>query len=170
MAEYPTFTADDLADFSGRPAASYPKYATTSALPQAVLLFKIATCRPTFPDDETEAQLARMAILAMADRATLSQKFQQIEASPFQSESLGSYSYSKMAGFAAKGMTTGVTWFDLAVTTLSLCDTSDDIPSGGGIIAFEYDVPQVSLPGGMRLLSASEYTEHAQYLSSSQGV
>lgn len=168
MAEYPVFTKQDLADFSGRHVNSYKQYAELSALPQATLLFKIATCRPTYPSDPEEALLARMAILAMADRASLAQKYQEAEASPFQSESLGSYSYSKMSAAASRGEKTGVMWFDLAVDRLGQCEQNDGIAGGGGIEIFEYDgrfgKPQAE-GDQARLLGPADFNAHQGFLS-----
>lgn len=167
MAEYPTYTKQDLAAFSGRPEASYKAYAESSALPQAVLLFKIATCRPTFPDDPDQAALAKMAILSMADHAALAQKYQEAAASPFQSESLGSYSYSKMAGSASRGEKTGVMWFDLAVGQLSLCEENDGVLGGGGIEIFEYDgqFGTASVAGdAARLLGPADFDQHTAFM------
>jgi hypothetical protein len=139
VAEYPTFTPADLAGFSGRPEASYPSPYTDEALKQATLLFKIGTCLATFPDDPMQADLAKYAILSMADYIVLNQPNAQVLAGPFQSESLGSYSYSKMAKTAASGGETGVAWFDLAVDQIGQCDQNDEIMSGGGIEVFEFD-------------------------------
>lgn len=137
--EYPTYTTEDLSGFSGRPVASYTAYANT-ALSQALLLFKIGTCLAQFPDGGTQAELAKMGILAMADDISLKQEYQQAMASPFSSESIGSYSYSKRAQQVQDGDATGIMWFDLAIKELSMCDAGGDgIPTGGGVGMFEYD-------------------------------
>lgn len=139
MAQYPAFKKEDLGDFSGRPSQSYTKYADT-AVSQALLLFKIGTCLAQFPDDPMKAELAKNGILAMADSIFLSQRYQQAAASPFNSETIGSYSYSKVASAVSNKQSTGIMWFDLAVSQLSECDSvSDGIPTGGGIGMFEYD-------------------------------
>lgn len=136
---YPTYTKQDLADFSGRDVVTYTAYAETSALPQATLLFKIGTCLADFPTDPTQAALAKMAILSMADAIVLVQPYQTVIANPFSSETIGSYSYSKVASAVASGLPTGIAWFDLAIKELSVCDINDNIPSGGGVEVFEYD-------------------------------
>lgn len=136
---YPVITVDDLANFSGRPASSYTAYATNSAVPQATLLFKIGTCLADIPEDPISQELAKMGMMAMADAIVLSQPFQQVLANPFNSETIGSYSYSKVASAVNNGLPTGIVWFDLALQQMSVCETLDNIPSGGGIEIFEYD-------------------------------
>lgn len=136
---YPVITVDDLANFSGRPASSYTGYATSSAVPQSILLFKIGTCLADIPEDAVSQELARMAMTAMADAIVLAQPYQAALANPFNSETIGSYSYSKVASAVNNGLPTGIVWFDLAIQHLSVCDTLDNIPSGGGIEVFEHD-------------------------------
>lgn len=153
---YPTFTKEMLSEFSGRPAVSYQSH-TTQALSQAVLLFKIGTCLSDLPEDATMQQLASMGILAMADAIVLSQPYQKAAASPFSSESIGSYSYSKAAGAVSRGEKTGVMWFDLAIDKMSVCDINDDIPFSGGIEVFEHDVRLVAgAAGNRRMLSPQD--------------
>lgn len=170
MADYPTYSAQDLSDYSGRPVASYqPSAWIPQAVAQATLLFKIATCLNQFPDDPTEAQLAGYAIKAMADHAVLNQPNAQAMASPFQSETLGSYSYSKMASSASKGEKTGVMWFDIAVDQLGQCDKNDGVFSGGGIEVFEFDgLFGGALMGGntARLLSPDDQAYHDAFMVS----
>lgn len=144
MAQYPVYTAQDISDFSGRPVASYTTY-STSALSQALLLFKIGTCLAQFPDDETEADLAKNAVLDMANSIFLAQKYQAAKASPFSSETIGSYSYSKAAQAVSKGDKTGVMWFDLAIDNLSVCDRSEGSVASGGVEVFEND--GIFIPG-----------------------
>lgn len=135
---YPEYTKKNLADFSGRPEQSYTEY-STQAISQAVLLFKIGTCLAGLPEDKTKLELAEMGIMALADSIYLSQQYQAAAASPFSSESIGSYSYSKAARAVASGTATGIMWFDLAVSQLSECEQNDGIPTGGGIEVFEWD-------------------------------
>jgi hypothetical protein len=155
---YPTFTATDLANFSGRDVATYTGYATTSALPQSILLFKIGTCLADLPEDPIKQELARMAILAMADAIVLSQPYQTVLANPFNSETIGSYSYSKVASAVNAGLPTGIAWFDMALRELSVCDLQDNIPSGGGIEIFEYDAAFAAgrHSGNVKLLSPKD--------------
>lgn len=134
---YPTYTKDDLSDFSGRPVQSYTAY-SAQAITQATLLFKIGTCLADFPQGQ-DGELAKMAILSMADSIFLAQKYQEAAASPFSSETIGSYSYSKTAKAVASGQPTGIMWFDLAVEKLGVCEDLDNIPFSGGIEVFERD-------------------------------
>lgn len=116
-------TIEDLSDFTGRPSDSYGPFAA-SALRQATLLFSLLTRLTAYPTDPDQAQLASMAILQMADRIYLEQPSAQIKAGPFQSETIGSYSYSKSAQFAisasAEGSKTGLFWWDLALQQLTV--------------------------------------------------
>lgn len=140
MAAYPAYDIEDLSDFSGRDVTEYVNsgYAAT-AIEQALLLFRLGTCLSEWPDDLTLAALAKMAVLSMADAIYLVQPFQKVLSNPFSSETIGSYSYSKVAGAVMSGLPTGVTWFDLAISRLSVCDLADGIVFGGGIEVFEND-------------------------------
>lgn len=138
---YATYNRQMLADFTGRPVASFPEaFVTNSAIPQALLLFKLGTCLAS-PDGLTtdQKQLVDFAILSMADSIHLVAPYQTAIASPFNSESIGSYSYSKTAKAIQSGQETGIGWFDMAIDQLSICD---DIAGGftwGGIEVFEHD-------------------------------
>ena len=161
---YKDYTAALLADFSGRPEASYTSYVTNSAVPQALLLFKIGTCLAS-PDDlnDVEKELVDMAIVAMADSIYLAQPFMAIAASPFNSETIGSDSYSKVAKAVAAGTPTGVMWFDLAVSQVSVCSelSGGDIMFGG-VEVFEHTESYVvgGLGNNIRFLSPTERTYH----------
>lgn len=131
MAEYPTYDVSDLAEFSGEDVDAYDRVSfVESALAQATLLFKIGTCLSAFPDDETQGQLAKFAIISMADAIYWAQPWQKMLRTPFSSETIGSYSYSKLSTAVSAGLPTGVSWFDLAISTLSVCGTTG-ILSGG---------------------------------------
>jgi len=138
---YRTYDATDLSEFTGRPLASFPpSFVNSSAIPQAVLLFKIGTCivdpAALSADDQ---QLVDFAIISMADAIHLTAPYQKALASPFNSETIGSYSYSKTAKAVQKGQETGVMWFDMAIQRLSQCDEVSGIFLGGGIEVFEND-------------------------------
>lgn len=153
---YPSYTKDDLSDFSGRPSLSYTAY-SAQAITQAVLLFKIGTCLADFPQGQ-DGELAKMAILSMADSIFLAQKYQEAAASPFNSESIGSYSYSKTAKAVSSGQPTGIMWFDLAVDKLGVCEDLDNIPFSGGIEVFEHDAQYVhgGISANARMLSPQD--------------
>lgn len=139
---YRTYDRTDLSEFTGRPLASFPtSFVESSAIPQAVLLFKIGTCivDPSALSVEDQ-QLVDFAIISMADAIHLTAPYQKALASPFNSESIGSYSYSKTAKAVQKGLETGVMWFDMAVLRLSQCEAlGGGFFQGGGIEVFEND-------------------------------
>lgn len=159
---YKTYTRQDLADFTGRPVASFPEaYVTKSAIPQALLLFKMATCLAS-PDDLSgdQKQLVDFAILSMADAIHLSAPYQTILASPFNSESIGSYSYSRAAQVVSKGLPTGVGYFDMAMDKLSICGVLDGIPMSMGTDVFgSYEIGRAEGPGIVRWLTPAEEAE-----------
>lgn len=117
----PVPTVDDLAAFSGRGVDTYSPFAAT-VLEQATLLFSVITRRTEMPDDPAQASLLRYAIVEMAGRLYSEQQYADTLASPFQSETIGTYSYSKSATAlqAKSGGATGLLWWDLAVDQLTL--------------------------------------------------
>ena len=142
---WPTYTPDDLAGFSGDDDVKSMPF-TPMAITQATLLFKIATCLSDLPDGDDNQNLAKFAILSMADSLLLEQPYRKVKASPFNSENIGSYSYSKVysrrqaqaiTSTIVNGQPTGNEWFDLAVSKLSACSNIDF--AGGGIEIFEHD-------------------------------
>ncbi len=166
---YPALGVNELSTFSGRPVASYPPSYPDQAIRQSVLIFKIATglTDDLFPQPGTwQYDLAVMAILSEADDIILEQPFQAVRASPFNSESIGSYSYSKVGGkslaravstIASDGKT-GNIWFDLAVEQLGIVINAVDMPAYGGIEIFEHNEMMVrgNNPHNMRLLGPSD--------------
>lgn len=126
---WPVPTVAELSAYTGRPVSSYTGY-VNSALLQATMMFTILTelgvgdyggMQPDFQ------QLANMGVMAMADHLYLRWPYQQVEASPLQSEEIGSYSYSKPVQTMARNAQaievnsekTGVDMFDLAVRRLA---------------------------------------------------
>jgi hypothetical protein len=126
---WPVPTPQELAEYTGRPLTSYTSY-VNSALLQAAMMFTIlselgagdyAGMQPDFQ------QLANMGIMAMADYLYLRWPYAQALASPMQSETIGSYSYSKPVEQMARNAQaievnsekTGVDMFDLAVRRLA---------------------------------------------------
>jgi hypothetical protein len=138
---FPTFTVAQLSQFSGRALQSYTPYAD-QALIQAVVIFMLVTQVTTWPTDELSAQIATLGILQYADVLVLEQPYQQVIHNPFQSQTIGSTSYSKptayMRGNAAanalKGEATGIPFFDYAVQKLALRTEF------GGIYGFSLDM------------------------------
>lgn len=166
---WPAYTIQDLSIYSGRPEQSYTPFSTT-ALAQSLLLFKIYTCLKDWPTDPDKADLAKMAVLSMADTLVLGQPYTLVQANPFSSESIGSYSYSKAQKQLAAGLPTGVSWFDLAIQHLGECETG---PNGGvitgSINVFENDAKFVEENGRRRVLGPADLIElDVPYFVSSQ--
>lgn len=129
---FPVPTLGELAAWSGRAESSYTGYAD-SALLQATLIFTTVTELTAdswgglSPDDQL---LATNGIMAYADYIYLRQPYQQILASPMESETIGSYTYSKPFPVEARNVqamelslglqATGIVMWDLAVQMLSL--------------------------------------------------
>lgn len=135
MAEFPTYTVTDVATATGNPEAEYSAF-ITEALSQAILLFGIATCLPDdqWPDNARNADMARLGVLHMADAIYWAQPWQKVLRNPFSSETIGSYSYSKLSSAVSAGLPTGVSWFDIATTKLSVCDVANGPAHGGWLV------------------------------------
>jgi hypothetical protein len=117
----PVPTTAELSAFSGRPVATYGAFAG-AALEQATLMFTVRTKLTAYPDDPDLAKLAKFAIFELADRLFLEQPYAEYLASPFQSESIMSYNYSRSTATALKvqqGSKTGLFWWDLAIDELA---------------------------------------------------
>lgn len=112
---------DEMADFNGTEEDDLSTFAP-QALLQSTLLLTLVTGLSAYPDDDDLEQLAKNAILEMAWDIYYKQlaKYAQTQASPLQSESIGSYSYSKGSpAFKAKNNEkTGLFWWDLAIERL----------------------------------------------------
>jgi hypothetical protein len=153
-------TVADLATFTGRTSNTFGIYAE-QALAQATLLFFLATDLEDYPSDSNLVQLAKNGILDMADKIYLSQPFREATASPYQSETIGSYSYSKTVSAVKKGDATGVMWFDLAVSKLK--SGGSTIGDSGSIQGMELDGLAVTSDGRARILGASGVHSLEQY-------
>ncbi len=131
----------DLARFTGRAVATFTDFAA-EALTQATLLFSLNTTVVDDPSDTNELALTRYAILQMADHIYLEQPHARAKASPFNSETIGSYSYSKGSAAAralAGDKSTGLMWWDLAMQRLTQ-NSNSRVASGTA-----FRVPQHSL-------------------------
>lgn len=137
MAEYPVYTKDDVAQATGNDIDEYERSFIDEAITQATLLFKRGTCLAQFPDNPDDAATARYAILYMADAIYFIQPWQKVLRNPFSSETIGSYSYSKLSTAVSAGLPTGVSWFDIGIAELSVCDTNGGAPMSGGWNVFE---------------------------------
>lgn len=151
-------TVVDLANFTGRASNSFGSFAQ-EALAQATLLFYLATGLSEYPNTPELLTLSQYGIMDMADKIYLGQQYAETKASPFQSETIGSYSYSKLTNSVKKGNDTGVTWFDIAVQKLK--SASERIAQSGSIEGMEYDGLGVTGDGKYKIIGASgTHSEH----------
>lgn len=90
------------------------EYADT-LLTRATDLFYMATGLVADPEDDTDLRIMKDGIVAMGHALYVQSRDKAAIYSPFSSERIGSYSYSKMAAAAQEGLKTGVEMFDLAV-------------------------------------------------------
>lgn len=133
-------TLENLATFTGRNIATFASFAN-QALTQATLLFSIRAGLSDYPTEPDKHQLAINGILDLADRLYLEQPFAQLKATPFNAETIGSYSYSKgtpTAVKAAKGQTTGLLWWDMAIEELS--QVSRSLVAFSSIQVLDHDI------------------------------
>jgi hypothetical protein len=140
----PVPTVQNLADFSGRAVPTYTAYAGT-ALAEATLMFSVATGLEDWPDDPDLKMVALYAVLEMADKIVLEQPYKTIVASPFQSETLGSYSYSRSGALAratavgaavAENIGAGLFWW---LTAMDLFRQKDVLLTASGSIKVHED-------------------------------
>lgn len=94
-------------------------YSDEEALRLSTDLFFMATGLKTYPTVPFELRMVNEAIYQMAWYLQESHENQEAMFSPFSSERIGSYSYSKMAKAVQDGDKTGVDWFDRAVEYFS---------------------------------------------------
>lgn len=141
MARITPPSLEQLAVFSGREEESYTDFAD-QALVQATVLFQIASCLDALPTDTTSVDydVCVNAILDMADRLYLGQQYSTAKASPFSSETIGSYSYSKMSSQVSQGLPTGVGWFDLAIQNYGSCDSGVTVSHSATSIFEDYGI------------------------------
>jgi hypothetical protein len=144
---WPVPTLEQVAEYTGRAAVSYTSYINSAAL-QAAVMFTTLTERGAdeyqllSPDDQL---LADMGVKALADYIYLRFPYAQVLASPLQSETIGSYSYSKPVQAVARNAQaievsaekTGVDMFDLAVRMLAKRRRANGVFSGQ-ITGFEH--------------------------------
>lgn len=153
----------DLADFTGRPVATFGAFAT-SALAQATLMFSIVTKLKAYPEDPDLEQLAVYAIVEMADRLLLEQPYTSIKAGPFQTETIGSYSYSKSTTTTRtveQGLKTGLFWWDVAVDELSVPGSAI---SNHGSIFVEWEGLQLQDDGTYTLVGPADGENDPPYI------
>jgi hypothetical protein len=149
-------TVADMASFTGRASNTFGPFAT-EALTQATLLFYMSTGLEAYPENSQLASLAKYGIMDMADKIYLSQPYKEATSSPFQSETIGSYSYSKLTQSVKKGDSTGVMWFDMAVNKLKAGGTG--IGASGSIEGMEWDGIEYQASGKAKIVGASGTSE-----------
>lgn len=145
----------EMATFKGKADSFYTDFAE-QALLQATLLLSLRTGLTEMPEGESEALLAKYAIMDLANQIYLETPYDQIIAKPFSSESIGSYSYSKSAQSARRGDSTGSMWFDLAVEKLSSLDGDYDVNSAS-ISMFERNHLYKDAEGNRYVLGPGDY-------------
>lgn len=156
-------TAADLAMFTGRPANTFSGFAS-QALAQATLMFQVVTQLQDYPDDPQLHQLALNAILEMADRLLLEQPFAEVSTRPFQSETIGSYTYSRSTATTAKvqnGSKTGLWWWDVAVDELAAPGAL--ITAHGSIKVSNSDL-RADAEGGLHVISPADDADWPPYV------
>ena len=141
----------ELTVHTGREPNTFGAFAL-EALAQATFLFYLATGIEDYPENPNLAQLVRYGILDMADKIYLSQPYKEAAASPYQSETIGSYSYSKTIQAVKKGDATGVMWFDLAVNKLRV---DGGIGASGSIEGMEWDGLGRSASGRAKIIGGT---------------
>jgi len=152
----PVPTISELATFTGRGNDAYGTFAN-QALAQATLLFTVVTRLTEMPQDPDLALLAKYAILQMADRVYLEQPNAATAASPYQSETIGSYTYSKgsVVAKAKEGVDTGLFWWDLALDQLTV---ASEATTGSGSIDVGLTHVVQTADGNLVVLTPADYT------------
>lgn len=144
----------DLALFTGRAEGSFSAFAP-QALLQATLLFSVTTGLEVLPDDSDLVLLADYAIMEMADRFLGEQPYLAVRNSPFQSETIGSYSYSRttLSKTVLAGLKSGLYWWDLAVEMLEQAGQS---VTAHGSIRVSTDGLELDGDGRLAVVNAAE--------------
>lgn len=154
--EVPTRAA--LLEFD--PTLTAPPAQLDQALAQAALLYSVLAGVTVTPTQQPCADLYRNAVLDMARWLSLSQQWVAKAATPFASETIGSYSYTRnLRNTLLQGMNgkpeTGVFWFDLAVGQCQAAGRSR--VSSDAITVFEHDSVYRG-PDGRRWVRSSAET------------
>lgn len=150
-------TEIDLSNFTGRRPEYYSDVFVMEALLQAGDLFELATDLTTLPPDSTlNGRIARRGILAMAEALFAGNAYRDLRASPFKTETIGSYTYTLAEGNVLAGIPTGISWFDVAVSRLA----SDNGQGVSSVSTSVFDRPgDVALLDGRRILVGPADTE-----------
>lgn len=166
----PGLTEIDLSRMTGRPLEYFGDPFVYEALLQAGDLFEIATRRTEMPDVTTLAgRTAKRGVLAMAEALYEGNKARDLRFSPFKSETIGSYTYSLAEANVYAGIPTGISWFDLAVSQLTI-----DLGTGvtnSAISAFDRPGDVVEMNGRGVLIGPADKEDFVQgpaYIERSQ--
>lgn len=158
MSSFDIITKKTLSEYTLRDESEYDDAVAAQVIREAILLFKIGTCLTELPTSPLQREIAMTAIHAMADAFEAEKRNAEQLQSPFQSESIGSYNYSKISGLIYSGVPTGIGWFDIAIQQLSVCGrngTSGDL-AGGGVIMFEDQGTFVSRPPNVKFVGPAD--------------
>lgn len=114
-------TLEDLVGFTGLAEETYDDVEeyVDEVLQQAVDALRLATGLSAWPDNPGEDdglryRVARYAVMELGEAFLNSRPYRSAAVSPFQSETIGSYSYSKVSAAVRAGVPTGLVWFDQA--------------------------------------------------------
>lgn len=107
---------EELDEFSHGATDSFDDSQKFTALQQAADLLYLATGVETDPENPTVLRILGWGLMDMAFKILITRENQTEIYSPYTSETIGSYSYSKSRVMA--GEVTGVEWFDAIVKLL----------------------------------------------------
>lgn len=111
-------TVEDLGTFRQEAFASEEEAWAGSVLTQATDALWLFTGMEEYPSDARENRIAKYAIMDLTLWLMAQAEHREEINSPFSSERIGSYSYSKMQQ-ARSGLETGIYWLDLLFTLLN---------------------------------------------------
>jgi len=152
---------DAFAEFLSVPVGTLGA-ADTQALKQSAFLLQLLSGCSDYPTADPCKTLFDNAIMDMANWMKNTLPFVAVVSSPFQSETIGSYSYSKnfrnilLTGLRGGDPTTGVLWFDLAVSECGCGSAEDSLMGSGGITVFEHEDVFTATDGRRWVLGPAE--------------
>jgi hypothetical protein len=145
----------------------------TQALTQSAFLLGFLTGCGEKPSADPCKTLFENGIFNMAQYMAATQQYVAVVASPFQSETIGSYSYSKgfrnalLQGLAGGPRSqTGVFWFDLAVSECG-CGEEISLVSSDAITVFEHENVRTDSEGRRWVLGPADAGGAAGWLGGS---
>jgi len=153
----PVVTTAQLATFTGQPEQMFGIY-VNEALAQASFLVEMATgVHELDPSDAYGLRLYAYSVAEIAAHLYAEQQYWTVSINPFQSESIGSYTYNKsqMSSKVSNGDYGDLMWLPLYADYLQSLDL-DGAGSGiqsGQIHGSEYDGVGIAIDGDLRMLS-----------------